>query len=127
MSKFTDAQCELVAKIVEGKCSRRMVAAELQKIEREFLDERPRSYSPERKEKPWTKVYLKELEELFYHGANSKEFIEYMAEVSDEVHRVGRIRKGVLCALLAVACAAVVITLIKSIGGGIDLWVCFGI
>ena len=116
MSQFTDASCDLVFKIVAGKCPRSQVRAELKKIEQEFPEEQFGTYHPKRKEKPWDMNYLKELEELFYHGADSKEFIEYMAEVSDEIYCAKRIKKGILCALLAAACIAVIVIFAKSLG-----------
>lgn len=116
MSQFTDARCDLVFKIVAGKCPRSQVSAELKKIEQKFPEERFETYHPKRKEKPWDMNYLKELEELFYHGADSKEFIEYMAEVSDEVYRTKHIKKGILCVLLSVACIAAIVIFIKSLG-----------
>jgi hypothetical protein len=117
MSQFTNAQNDLVRKIVRGRCARNRVDSELKKLETEFPSECFGTYIPKRKEKPWDMNYLKELEELFYHGADSKEFIEYMAEVSDEVYRAKRIQKAVLCVLLAVAAIAVIVILIKKLMG----------
>ena len=61
--------------------------------------------------------YLKELEKLFYHGADSKEFIEYMAEVSEEVYRAKRMRKVLLGTLVAVAGIAVIVVFVKMLLG----------
>lgn len=117
MSQFTNAQNDLVRKIVAGKCPSSKVPAELHKIEQAFPDESFGLTQPQRKEKPWDMSYLKELEQLFYYGADSKEFIEYMAEVSDEVYRAKRLRKYLLCALLVLAGIAVIVTLVKALLG----------
>ena len=117
MSKFTDAQNDLVWKIARGECSRKQVSVELQKIERTFPDEEFSTYVPSRKEKPWDLNYLKELEELFYCGANSRELIEYMSEVSEEVYRAKRMRKVLLCTLVAVAGIAVIVVFVKMLLG----------
>ena len=117
MNQFKNAQVDLVQRIVNGECARRQVPSEISRIEKSFPGEHFGSYLPQRKEKPWDMSYLKELEELFYHGADSKEFIEYIAEVSDEIYRAKRVRKILLCSLLVVACVAVVVVLIKSLWG----------
>ena len=117
MSQFTNAQNDLVRKIVGGKCSRSQVPEELRKIESSFPDEHFGAYVPQRKEKPWGMSYLKELEELFYHGADSKAFIEYMAEVSEEVYRAKRMRKVLLGTLVAVAGIAVIVVFVKMLLG----------
>lgn len=85
MSKFTDELSKLVSNIMRGKCRKKKVKAELERIEAQYPDERFGFHVPERKQKPWNKEYLKDLEELFYCGASSKEFILYMAEVSDNL------------------------------------------
>lgn len=117
MSAFTDAQNDLVRKIVAGKCPRRQVSEELRKMKQDFPNEEFSSLEPQRKQKPWSMDYLMELENLFYHGADSKEFIEYMAEVSDEVHRASRMKKAILIVLL-VAIAAVIIIIALSFWRG---------
>lgn len=117
MSHFTDMQIELVEKIMAGHCSKEEAHKEIKRIEAENPNEYPSLYRPERKEKPWDLVYLKELEDLFYRGANSKEFIEYMAEVSEEVYRAKRSRKLILSVLIALAGIAVIAILGKTILG----------
>lgn len=113
MSQFTNAQNDLVREIVQGKCDRNRARSELKKLEKAFPEEQFGTYALKRKEKPWDMSYLRELEELFYHGADSKDFIEYMAEVSEEVYRANHIRKMLLGALLIVALIAVIILFIK--------------
>ena len=113
MSQFTNAQNDLVREIVRGKCDRNRARRELIKLEKAFPEEQFGTYEPKRKEKPWDMSYLRELEELFYHGADSKDFIEYMAEVSEEVYRSNHIRKVLLGALLIVAFIAAIILFIK--------------
>lgn len=117
MSKFVDMQIHLVQQIMQGKCSQKQARAEIDRIEQENPNEHPSLYSPERKEKPWSMSYLKELENLFYRGANSREFIEYMAEVSEEVYRAKRMRKVLLCTLVAVAGIAVIVVFVKMLLG----------
>lgn len=62
--------------------------------------------------KPWNLAYLKELETLFYSGAASREFLEYMAEVSEDVYRAKRLRRVVAYAALLLALCAAVFALI---------------
>jgi hypothetical protein len=117
MSQFTNAQNDLVQKIVSGQWGRSRVDSELKKLETEYPGESFGTYVPKRKEKPWDMTYLKELEKLFYHGADSKAFIEYIAEVGDEVYRAKRMKKALLSGLLVVAIIAVIVILVKKLMG----------
>lgn len=108
MSKFTDELCELVEKISAGKCAKAKATKVLDAIQANNPGETFAYYPPERKGKPWDIAYLKELEELFYYGASSREFIEYMAEVSDEVYRAKRVKKVLLIVLIIIAAIAAV-------------------
>ena len=113
MSKFTDELCELVKEITLGTCPKRRVRKALDAIQSNNPDETFEHYKFERKEKPWDLAYLKELEELFYYGASSREFIEYMAEVSDEIYRAKRIKKMLLITLVVIAAIAAIIAALR--------------
>ena len=117
MSKFTDERSSLVRDIVNGKCSKKKTIAEISRLEQTYPEESFGYYQPTPKERPWTMEYLKELQELFYCGAGSKEFILYMAEVSDEVYKAKKLRKVILITLLIVAAVAVGGIVIKSLLG----------
>ena len=117
MSKFTDERSSLVWNIVSGNYTKAKATKEIERLENDYPEETFGYYEPQKKEKPWDLEYLKELQELFYCGAGSKEFILYMAEVSDEVYRAKRIKKLLLMGLLAVAIIAVVCIVIKSLLG----------
>ena len=108
---------ELVEGITDGKYTRKQVKQRLVQIEKKYSPEVFAWYPPERKEKPWDMPYLKKLEDLFYCGATSKEFILYMAEVGDEVYRAKRVRKAALIGLIAVAALAVIGIVIKTLLG----------
>ena len=114
MSKFKSELSPLVQKIVAGKCPKSQVRQELTTI---VGDDDPDDifvpFQPERKDKPWDLAYLKELENLFYCGAVSREFIEYMAEVSDEVYRIKRLKRLAAGLLLAAAAAVLIFTVIR--------------
>lgn len=117
MSKFTDELSDLVQKIVSGKVSKQQVCYALDSIKENNPDEKFVHFQPERKDKPWNYSYLKELEDLFYYGASSREFIEYMAEVSCEVYRAKRAKKLLLSVLIGVAAFAVIITFFRFFVG----------
>lgn len=117
MSATNPELFDLVEGITEGKYTKKQVKQKLDLIEQKYSPDVFAWYPPERKEKPWDMSYLKKLEDLFYCGATSKEFILYMAEVSDEIYRAKRIRKAVLVILLAVAAAAVIGIIIKTFLG----------
>lgn len=95
---------ELVRRITSGECTRAQAEGELNRIEKKYSPSVFTYHPPDRKEKPWDKAYLDELADLFYCGASSKEFIRYMAEVSEEVYHPKR--KGNKKTLQTIACAA---------------------
>lgn len=108
---------DLVEGIADGKFTQKQVKQKLDQIEKKYSPDVFVWYPPERKEKPWDMPYLKKLEDLFYCGASSKEFILYMAEVSDEVYRARRVRKAALIGLIAIAALAVIGIVIKTLLG----------
>ena len=83
-----DALMSLVQEILNGNINKNQVINALAKIEKKFSNDHGWSlFQPERIDKSeWNKKYLNELAELFYHGADSKVFITYMAEVSDYIY-----------------------------------------
>lgn len=86
-SQFVDAEISLVEEIKNGTINKSQVITALTKIEKKFPNEHPSLAQPERINKSdWNKKYLNELLSEFYRGKNSKEFIVYMAEVSDYIH-----------------------------------------
>ena len=97
--------------IMNGKISLKEVKSEICKIEEEFGDEAFLPFTVEKKKKPWSKKYLKELEELNIAGAGSKEFILHFAEVKDYIKRTKRLIIGL------VGVGIIVIA-------GIVLWLC---
>lgn len=108
---------ELVRRITSGECTQAQAEEELGRIEKKYSSSVFTHYPPERKEKPWDKAYLDELAGLFYCGASSKEFILYMAEVSEEVYHPERkdnkkIFQYGLIALAVVIAVAIIIAVI---------------
>lgn len=107
-----DKQIELVQKIVKGKIKYNQVKTELENISKKYGDNCFNSYVVKKKNKPWDRKYLQELENLSASGAASKEFYLHMAEVSDHVY--GKIKKiriaicaiGALLTLTAIIVAA---------------------
>lgn len=86
-TQFVDAEISLVEEIKNGTINKSQVITALTKIEKKFPNEHPSLAKPERINKSdWNKKYLNELLSEFYRGGNSKEFIVYMAEVSDYIH-----------------------------------------
>ena len=61
---------------------------------------------------------LKELDELFQFGAQSKECLRYMAKVSDEVYRSKRLKKTILMGALAVLACILLVTIIWHVIAG---------
>lgn len=117
MSSTNPELFDLVEGISEGKFTQNQVKKKLDQIEKKYSPEVFAWYPPEPKEKPWDMPYLKKLEDLFYCGATSREFILYMSEVADEVYRAKRIRRTALIGLFAVAALAVIGIVIKTLLG----------
>ena len=112
MSQFTNELCGIAARIANGTYTRKDVKNKLDALERAYPEETYMVYPVARKEKPWDLAYLKELEMLFYSGAASREFLEYMTEVSEDVYRAKRLRRVVAYAALLLALCAAVFALI---------------
>lgn len=117
MSATNPELFDLVEGIAEGKYTKKQVNQKIDQIEKKYSPGVFVWYPPERKEKPWDVPYLKKLEDLFYCGATSKEFILYMAEVSNEIYRAKRIRRAVLVSVFTVAALAVIGMIIKTLLG----------
>lgn len=116
MSQFTNELCGIAAAIAGGTYTQKDVKRELDKLEHAYPEESYMVYPVTRKEKPWDMAYLKELDELFYSGAASREFLEYMAEVSEEVYRPKRLRHAIVYMVLVLtACAAVTVLIWKLV------------
>lgn len=110
MSNEINERIELVNKIVSGKLSRADAEAELDHLQSRYGKDAFLPYSTTRKEKPWDMAYLHELHHTFVAGAASREYISYMAEVSEYVYRRERMKRVAIAAgvgIIAVAAIAV--------------------
>lgn len=86
---YWDELSPLVQKIMKGKTSSKKVSRKLNEIGKRYgEDETFIHFEPENvpSRKGYTKDYLNNLENLFYCGAVSKDMVNHMAEVSDQVH-----------------------------------------
>lgn len=102
---------DLVRKITSGKCTHAQAERELNRIEEQYTSSVFTYYPPKRKETPWNKAYLVELANEFYCGASSKDFILYMAEVSEKVHHLKRnkfLPYGLIAAAVIAICAIII-------------------
>lgn len=111
MSQYTNEMCVLARNIASGIYTKKEAVKKIHELQMQYPDEFDAPGCVKRKEKPWDMEYLKELENFFYHGAPSCAFLEYMAEVADEVYRAKRIRKSLcfIAAFLALCIAAFVL------------------
>ena len=81
-TSWARASNALVREINNGIINKPKVISAIEYIDKKFPDNFNNSYTPNRIDKSkWNKEYLNELENLFYHGADSKAMIIYMAEV----------------------------------------------
>jgi hypothetical protein len=83
---YLEEHIKLTSKIVRGEIKRPQVEKILEQMEEKYGEYCFDTFPVDRKEKPWSKAYLKELELLSGSGASSKEFYLYMSEVSDYVY-----------------------------------------
>lgn len=114
-SELIARQCNLESRILHGQINAKQVDREIADIEDKYGKD---AFNPCRitpKEKPWTEATLKELDELFQFGAQSKECLRYMAKVSDEVFYAKRLKKMILMGVLAVLACVLLITVIWHI------------
>lgn len=84
---LVEEHIKLTNGIVSGELNREQVATEINRIESEYGEDSFDSYAVKRKNAPWTKYDLEDLEVQSASGACSKDFYLYMAEVSEYVHR----------------------------------------
>jgi hypothetical protein len=101
---YLEEQIDLTSKIVRGKIKRPQVERTLAQMEEKYGERCFNSYPVDRKEKPWSKDYLSELELISGSGASSKEFYLYMSEVSDYVyaHKSRKIKVGIAVCVIVV-------------------------
>lgn len=103
------ARIDYIKKVAAGKYTLTEAEAELNKLEQEYGDDAFLPGAVVRKPKPWTKEYLRDLEEDAIAGAGSREFLHHFAEVSADVYGRARRRRalaiggGILAAFAAIA------------------------
>ena len=118
MEANVQARIDFTEKVMAGKYTRDQAEAELDRMEREFGDLAFLPGTVTRKPKPWTMKHLEELKGAAVCGAGSREFLSYMAEVGEEVHRKLRMWKWIkviLAILAGIAAAAAAAALLRQI------------
>ena len=109
---------ELVSKMLRGEIGKAEVAKEIERISEQYGDDCFNSYEVKRQPKPWTRKSLEELEILNAAGAASKEFLLYMAEVSEEVYsqknKKKKLFRGVLIGILAVTVLIFIVCILRG-------------
>lgn len=115
MKASTDARLAIAQKIADGTYTKKAAERAMNALQREYPEDAfGQYYHFVRKPKPWDRAYLEELKNLCYSGADTREFMSFMAEVSDEIYHAGRIRKMVLAVLLCAAVLACIVLISKS-------------
>lgn len=82
----SEIKYNFVKEIANGKLSLKDVQQRIQEYEQKYGIDFFDDYDIEKKEKPWNKEYLKELEAKILSGIRSKQFILHLAEVSEYVY-----------------------------------------
>lgn len=111
MSQYTNEMCVLARNIASGIYTKKEAVKKIHELQMQYPGEFDAPGCVKQKRKTMGYGISERLENLFYHGAPSCAFLEYMAEVADEVYRAKRIRK-ILCFIavfLALCIAAFVL------------------
>lgn len=109
MKDNVEARVDFIEQVAEGKYTLSEAEAELNRMEQEYGNKAFLPGTVVRKPKPWTKEYLRDLEEDAIAGAGSREFLHHFAEVSADVYGRARRRRalaiggGILAAFAAIA------------------------
>lgn len=120
MRDRTQVQIDFIDKAIDGAYTADQAKAELDQMEREFGDLAFLPGKVTRKPRPWTKADLKDLQLEAAAGAGSREFLEYLAEMGEEVTRTERRKRKIkiISAITAVvAAAAVIIAVVRTLRG----------
>lgn len=109
------ARVAFARKVKNGEYTLAQAEAELDRMEAHYGEEAFLAGSVIRKEPPWTMEDLESLDMEVTAGAGSREFLHYMAEVSDAVYSKRRRTKmlaivgGVVAALALIGAAVAVV------------------
>lgn len=114
MADFYNDVNLLVNKIMDGRVDKKRAGIIIDDIKRKYGDDAFPAFEFEKKQKPWDRDYLQQLETKNVTGACSEEFILHMAEVSDYIAaKKKKTIVGIVIVVLIVV-ATIVIMLIGS-------------
>ena len=82
----SEIKYDFIKEIIDGKLSFNDVQKRIQEYETKYGNDFFDDYDIPKKNKPWDREYLKELELKSLSGLRSKQFILYLAEVSEYVY-----------------------------------------
>lgn len=108
------ARIDFVHKVQKGQYTYAEAEAELDRMQQVYGETAFSVGKVVRKPKPWTMKDLKKLERDFISSASSREFFDYMAEMSEEVYRKKR-QKRMLAIIGGIAGLAALIAAMIAI------------
>lgn len=116
MKGYIRERIDIAEKIADGTYSKEKAERAMDALQEKYPEKAFGKYfSFTKKEHPWTKEYLEELKDSCLYGVVTREFMSFMAEVSDEVYRAKRIKKAVLTAALFIAAVVLVVLFAKTL------------
>ena len=114
MRASTKERVDIARKIADGTYSKKEAERAMDALQQKYPEEAfGKHFIFERKPKPWDRTYLEELKNLCFSSADTREFMSYMAEVSDEIFRARRIRKVIMTVLLCIAALACIVLIAR--------------
>ena len=113
----SEITAEFIMDIFDGKYTKSEVERKVKEYEAKYGSDFFADYGGKKKDKPWDREYLNELKIKSMTGMTSKQFILYIAEVSEYVysHEKPKKKKSKLKFIIAGAAAGIIVALVIAI------------
>lgn len=115
MKDAIQARIEFIHNAKAGKYSREQAESVLDQMEQQYGEDAFLPGKVVKKPRPWTRKDLDELEMEAVGGGGSREFLQYLAEMGEEVSRKERQKRQIKIVGLIGVVIVVIVTIIVSV------------
>lgn len=115
MKDVIQARIEFVHNAMAGKYSREQAESVLDQMEQQYGEDAFLPGKVVRKSRPWTRKDLNKLEMEAVGGGGSREFLQYLAEMGEEVNRKERQKRQIKIVGLIGVVVVVILLIIVAV------------